>query len=52
MSTKVCSRFFKFCLDLELLAKIKKIPGFYTLTGNSRSEQNKNPEHAFVDMGK
>ena len=52
MSTKVCSRFFKFCLDLELLAKIKKKPGFYTFTGNSRSEQNKNLEHAFVDMRK
>ena len=41
-----------------LFAKIKKIPGFYTLTeisfiNNSRSKQNlKNLIHAFVDIRK
>ena len=46
--------FFLFCLDLELFAKIKKRPGFYTLVfyifiNNSRS---KNPEHSFADIVK
>ena len=41
----VCGIFF-ICLELELFAKIKKKPGFYTLTetrfiNNSRSKQNK-----------
>ena len=31
---KRCSRFFKFCLDLELFAQIKKT-GFYTLVETS-----------------
>ena len=50
--------FFLFCLDLELFAKIKKRPGFYTLVfyifiNNSRPKQNKkNPEHAFVEIVK
>ena len=58
MSTKGCVGFFLFCLDLELFAKIKKKPGFYTLlfytfTNNSRSKQNfKNPIHSFVDITK
>ena len=49
---------FLFYVDLELLAKIKKRPGFYTLKktrfiNNSRSKQDeKNPEHSFVDIGK
>ena len=48
----------KFYLDLELFAKIKKRPGFYTLVfytfiNNSRSKQNKkNPTQAFVDITK
>ena len=48
--------FFLFCLDLELFANVKKIPGFYTLLfnifiDNSRSKQNKkNPEHRFLDI--
>ena len=56
MSTKEWERFLLFCLDLELFAKIRKRPGFYTLffyifISNSRSKQNKkNPEHAFVDI--
>ena len=58
MSTKGCMGFFKFCLELELFAKIKKIPGFYRLTetrfiNNSRSKQNKkNFSHHFVNIGK
>ena len=65
---KLCTRFlltnvyksvfgiFLFCLDRELFAKIKKIPGFYTIVSyifinNSRSKQNKkNPEHPLVDI--
>ena len=58
MSTKGCVGFFLFCLELELFAKIKKKPGFYTLTETrfiniSRFKQNKkNPTHRFVDIGK
>ena len=42
---RVCG-IFSFYLDLELFAKIKKSPGFYTLVfysfiNNSRSKQNK-----------
>ena len=54
---RVCG-IFLFYLDLELFAKIKKRPGFYTLVfytfiNNSRSKQNKkNPTHPFVDIGK
>ena len=56
ISTKGCSRFFWFCLDLELLAKIKKTWCLYTLVfyifiNDSRSKQNlKNPEHPFVEI--
>ena len=58
MSTKGCVAIFLFYLDLELFAKIKKRPGFYTLVfytliNNSRSKQNKNnPTQAFVDITK
>ena len=58
MSKKWRVQFFLFCLELELFAKIKRIPDFYTLTetsfiNNSRSKQNiKNPKHSFVDIGK
>ena len=59
MFTKGCVGFFLVCLELELFAKIKKRPGFYTFTeiwfiNNSRSKQTKkkNPEHHFVDIGK
>ena len=58
MSTEDCAGFCLFCLELELFAKIKKIPGFYRLTEtmfikNSRSKQNKkNPTHPFVDIHK
>ena len=58
MSTKWCVGFFLFCLELALFAKIKKKPGFYTLTetrfiNNSRSKQNKKKSHTpFVDIGK
>ena len=42
---RVCEIFFLFCLDLELLAKIKKdlafTNSFFTLINNSRSKQNK-----------
>ena len=31
VSTKGCSGFFLFCLDLELFAKIEEKPGSYTL---------------------
>ena len=56
MSTKGCVGFL-FCLECALFAKIKKIPGVYTLTetsfiNNSRSKQNKknNSTHPFVDI--
>ena len=58
MSAKECLGFFLFCLDLELLKKNVKRPGFYALIfyifiNNSRSKQNeKNPRHVFVDIGK
>ena len=54
---RVCG-IFLFYLDLELFAKIKKRPGFYTLAfytviNNSRSNQNKkNPTYLFVDITK
>ena len=47
-------KFLKFCLDLELFAKIKKdlvsAHVFFTLTNNSKSKQNKNPTHPFIDI--
>ena len=61
MSTKGSSRFFKFFLDLELFAKIKKDLVFthsqklvfYIFVNNSRCKQNlENPKHALVDIGK
>ena len=58
MSAKECLGFFLFCLDLELLKKIVKRPGFYALIfyifiNISRSKQNKkNPGYPFVDIGK
>ena len=50
MSTKGRVRFFSFYLDLEMFAKIKKRPGFYSLAfytfiNNSRSKQNKRIPH-------
>ena len=56
-STKGCVRFFSFCLDLELLAKIKKdlisTLFFYIFINKSRSKQNKkNPTNSFVDITK
>ena len=56
MSTKGCSGFFWFCLDLELYLQKLKRPGLYTFVfqifiNNSKSKQNKkNPEHPFVDI--
>ena len=55
MSTKSCSGFFLFCLDLQIFAKIKKTwflhARFYIFINNSRPEQNlKNPEHLFIDI--
>ena len=50
--------FILFYLDLGLLAKIKKRPGFYTVVfytfiNDSRSKQNKkNPTHPLVDIVK
>ena len=45
MSKKVCSGFFKFCLDLELLRNF--------FANNSRSKQNeKTPTDPFVYIGK
>ena len=57
MSTKACVGFFKFCLDRDLFAKIKKTWFLHTLLcifiNDSRSKQNKKvPEHPFVDIGK
>ena len=56
MSTKSCSGFFLFCLDLELFAKIKKETSTLTETkfiNNSRSKENEiNPEHPFVEIVK
>ena len=55
MCTKGCVGLLKFCLDLELFAKIKKdlvsTHSFFTLINNSRSKQNrKNSADAFVDI--
>ena len=33
MSAKECAEFLKFCLDLELFAKLKRL-GFYTLVSS------------------
>ena len=50
--------FFKFCLELELFAKIKidlvsTPPTENRFINSSRSKQNKeNPENPFVDFGK
>ena len=58
MSAKECLGFFLFYLDIELLKKPVKRPGFYALIfyifiNNSRSKQNKkNPRHSFVDIGR
>ena len=58
LSKKGCVESFLFYLDLELFAKIKIRPGFYTVIfytfiNNSRSKQNKkNPTHPFVDITK
>ena len=58
MSTKVCSAFFLFCLDLELIAKIRKdlvsIHSFFTflLITQDLNKIKKNPGHAFVDIVK
>ena len=58
MSTKGCTEFFLFCLELRVICLNQKGPGFCTLTqirffNNTRSNQNKkNPEHPFVDIGK
>ena len=56
MSTKGCSGYFLFCLDLELLKKNVKnecveTRSFLTFANNSRSKPNKkNPKHLFVEM--
>ena len=58
MSTKECSRFFKFGLELELLAKIKicliskhaQKPGL--LITQDLNKIKKNAEHFIVDIGK
>ena len=51
MSTKDCVAFFKFYLDLELFATIKR-PSFYTPVfhtfDNSRSKHNKKMPHIFL----
>ena len=58
MSTKECSGFFLFCLDLELLAKIEndQVPTYLqkpvSLITQDLNETKKNPKHAFVDIGK
>ena len=61
MSTKGCSDFFKFCLDLELFPKIKKdlvsTHSFFTFPLitqylNKKTKQKKNLEHPFVDIVK
>ena len=58
MSTKTCSGFFLFCLDLELLAKIKKdlvsTHSLFTflLITQDLNKIKKNPEHPFVDIVK
>ena len=58
MSTKGCSGFFSFCLDLELLKKncknrVCRNHVFLIFEYNSKSEQNKkNPEHAIGDTSK
>ena len=57
MLTKGCSGSFILFIS-SVTCKNRKRPGFYTLTetsllNNSRSKQNnKNSEHAFVDIGK
>ena len=54
MSTKMFLGFSIFCLELELLAKMKKRSRYYTFTetrliSNSRSKQDKKyPEHSFA----
>ena len=56
MSTKECSAFFLFCLDLGLIAKIKKdlvsIHSFFTflLITQDLNKIKKNPEHPFADI--
>ena len=58
MPSKGCWGLFLFSLEFESLDKIKKRPGFYTVTetrfiNNSRHKQNKKyPEHPFVDLVK
>ena len=59
-SPKWCSGFFRFCLNLELFAKIKKDllfthslktdQVFYIFINNSRSKQNKNIASALLLM--
>ena len=60
VSTKGCSGFFLFCLELELFAKIKKDlvsthsqkPGLSITQDLSKIKKKKNPKHAFVVIGK
>ena len=58
MPSKGCWGLFLFSLDFESLDKIKKRPGFYTVTetrfiNNSRHKQNKKDStHPSVDFGK
>ena len=56
MSTKWWAGFFLFCLDLDLLMKVKKNECLETrsfFANNSTSKQNKkNPIHTFVDISK
>ena len=55
MSTKMCSGFFLFCLDLELFAKIENdlvsTLSIFLITQDF-NEIKKNLEHTFVDIGK
>ena len=58
MPTKRCVGFFKFCLDLELFAKIKKDLVFthsffiLLLITQDLHKIEKNPVHRFVDITK
>ena len=58
MSTKGCSGFFLFCLDLELIVKIKKdlvsTLSFFILSliAQDLNKIKKNPAHPFVDITK
>ena len=56
MSTKACEGFFKFYLDLELFAKVKKnmvsTHSFFKLLLTTQEQNKKNSAHPFVDITK